>query len=230
MGLRPGHCYSDANKRPYSRIAVTVHKKNYIGAAPALKTRQFNMGNSKKDFTHILDLLVTKRVQIRDNAFESMRIAINRFLLRYLGKDGYFIKIRVYPHNILRENKQAQGAGADRISKGMSLSFGKPIGRAARVRPGQKILSVLVDKEGVETAKQALKRALARIPSGISIVVHTDTKSIGTKPSKVREIAETKKEEETKTEEGKETEKKDGKEEKTDAKKQDKKEDAKAKK
>lgn len=212
MGLRPGHCYSYRKKRAYSRLAVKVHRKNFIGAAPGLKTRQFNMGNPLKDFSHILDLTVTKRVQIRDNAFESLRISINRFLVNKVGKEGFFMKIRVYPHNILRENKQAQGAGADRISKGMSHSFGKPIGRAARVRPGQKIVSVLVDEENVEVAKMALKRALSRIPTGIEIKVHKDTSSIGTKPSKVKELVEDKKEEEKK-EEGKEEKKEDEKEE-----------------
>jgi len=201
MGLRPGHCYSDMGKRAYTRLAVKVHKRNYIGAAPGLKTRQFNMGNSKKDFSHILDLIVTDRVQIRDNAFESLRITVNRYLIKHLGKDGFFMKIRVYPHNILRENKQAQGAGADRISTGMSHSFGKPIGRSARIRSGQKIVSVLVDKENVEIAKLALKRAHSRIPSGISITAHTDTKSIGTKPSKIREVAEEKKDDEKEVEE-----------------------------
>ncbi|MEK6941857.1 MAG: 50S ribosomal protein L16 [archaeon] len=211
MGLRPGHCYKNAEKRPYTRLAVKVHRKNYIGASPGLKTRQFNMGNSLKDFSHILDLLATDRAQIRDNAIESMRISINRFLMKRIGKDFYFIKIRIYPHNILRENKQAQGAGADRVSKGMSLSFGKPIGRAARVRPGQKIMSVLVDKENVELAKTALKRALSRIPSGISIVIHTDTKSIGTKPAKIKEEKTTAEKETAQAApaEGKEGEKKD---------------------
>ncbi len=210
MGLRPGHCYKNADKRAYTRLAVKVHRKNYIGASPALKTRQFNMGNSLREFSHILDLMVTTKAQIRDNAIESMRISINRFLMKRIGKDSYFIKIRIYPHNILRENKQAQGAGADRVSKGMSLSFGKPIGRAARVRPGQKIMSILVDKEHTELAKTALKRALSRLPTGISIMIHTDTKSIGTKPAKIKE-EKTAEKEETKetTEEGKEAEKKD---------------------
>ncbi|MBI2597682.1 MAG: 50S ribosomal protein L16 [Candidatus Diapherotrites archaeon] len=213
MGLRPGRCYRRSNKRAYTRLAITVHKKNYVGAAPALKIRQFNMGNSIKEFSHILDLKVTDDVQIRDNAIESIRIAINRFLMKKIGKDAFFIKIRVFPHIVLRENKQAQGAGADRISKGMSLSFGKPVGRAARVSPGQTILSVLVDKEHVEIAKQALKRANSRIPSGIAIIVHTDTKSIGTKPSKIKEEVAEEKKETLET-----TEKKEGAEEKKEEK------------
>ena len=42
------------------------------------------------------------------------------------GADGYALRIHVYPHQILRENKQATGAGADRVSQGMG---GRPLER-----------------------------------------------------------------------------------------------------
>ena len=188
MGLRPGHCYSSKKDRAYTRYAVKVHRKSYVGAIPGLKTRQFNMGNGAKEFSHILDLKVEEHCQVRDNAVESVRMTINRYLNTHLGKEGYFMKIRAYPFHILRENKQAQGAGADRVSSGMSHSFGKNIGRAIRVRPGQKLISVLVDEEGVEVAKQALKRANSRIGAKISIRIGTDVESIGTRPKKTRDI------------------------------------------
>lgn len=193
MGLRPGKSYRRI-KRAYSRIAITVPRRNYVGAAPGLKTRQFNMGNPLQEFSHIIDLVVDEAVQIRDNAIESSRIAINRYLERKLGKEAYFLKIRVYPNHILRENRMAQGAGADRVSQGMSHSFGKAIGRAIQTRPGQVIMSALVDEQNIALAKQALLRANARMPSSMHVEVSTDVKSIGTKPKKVREIAEEKKE------------------------------------
>jgi large subunit ribosomal protein L10e len=166
---------------------MVVPDKNYIGAAPHMKIRQFNMGNPIKDFKYCIDLHCESAVQIRDNAMESARIAINRFLTNKL-KDQYFMKIRVYPHQILRENKQAQGAGADRIQKGMSHPFGKPIGRAIRTHVGEILMSVLVDQEGIELAKQALRRAGPRLGIETSLDVHTDVKSIGTKPKEVKEI------------------------------------------
>jgi large subunit ribosomal protein L10e len=188
MGLRPGRCYSSKKDRAFSRFAVKVHRKSYVGAIPGLRTRQFNMGNGIKEFSHVLDLVVEEHCQIRDNAIESVRMAINRYLNKHLGKDGYFIKIRAYPFQILRENKQAQGAGADRVSQGMSHSFGRNIGRAIRVRPGQKIISVLVDKPHVEIAKKGLERANAKIAARLSIRVGTDVESIGTRPKKTRDI------------------------------------------
>ncbi len=227
MGLRPGRCYRSKKDRAFTRIAVRVHRKNFIGAVPNILTRQFNMGNTTKKFTHILDLKVKKGVQLRDNSIESARIAINRHLHNRLGKEGYFMKIRVYPFQILRENKQAQGAHADRIQTGMSKAYGKSIGRAIRVRPEQTIISVLVDEPNIKVAKEALLRAKSRLSSDVHVVVHTDVESIGTKPKKTRAPAVAKKPGEKKEgeeakEEGKEG-KEEGKEEKKEKKKEEKK-------
>ena len=65
--------------------------------------------------------------------------------------------------------------------------FGKAIGRAARVRKGQAILSVLVNKEHSEQAKLGLLRAKSKVSSRISVKIGEDVKSIGTLPKKVRE-------------------------------------------
>jgi large subunit ribosomal protein L10e len=198
MALRPGRCYAELKDRAYTRLAVKVHKKNYIGAAPGLKTRQFNTGNPAKDFNRIMDLIADEDVQIRDNALESVRLAVNRYMFKFLGKEGYFMKVRVYPHHILRENKQAQGAGADRISKGMSLSFGTPIGRAARVKKGSVIISVLLDEKDVDKAKPGMMRANPKLPCAVHVEVGSDVASIGTKPKKTR-ILEEKEEEKAET-------------------------------
>jgi large subunit ribosomal protein L10e len=219
MGLRPGSCYSSKKDRSFTRYALKVHRKSYVGAIPGIKIRQFNMGNGLKQFSHILDLVVEEHCQIRDNALESIRMAINRYLNNHVGKDAYFIKIRAYPFQILRENKQAQGAGADRVSQGMSHAFGRNIGRAIRASPGQKLLSVLVDEQHVEIARKALERAHSKIGAELSIRVGTDVESIGTKPKKTRDIikaeqeeAEAKKEEREAEKEGKAAEKEAGKE------------------
>ncbi|MDO8537873.1 MAG: 50S ribosomal protein L16 [archaeon] len=189
MGLRPAKCYRTHKDRAYSRIAIKVHKRNYIGAVPGLKTRQFNMGNPLKKYDTIVDLIAENEdTQLRDNSLESVRIAVNRFLVKRVGKDNFFMRLRVYPHQILRENKMATGAGADRVSQGMgNCPFGKPIGRAARIRPGQTIMSVLVNKEHADLAKQGLLRARSRVSSKINVKIGTDVASIGTLPKKVRE-------------------------------------------
>jgi len=209
MGLRPGHCYSSTKDRAYTRHAVRVQKRDYIGAVPSLKTRQWNMGNGLKEFDTIVDLKLKcpkLGIQIRDNAIESSRMMINRHLVNSIGKEDFFLKLRVYPHHILRENKQAQGAGADRVSKGMSHSYGKSIGRAARMRDDQKMFSVLVMEENAEKAKDALLSAVSRIPCQLTVSIGKDVESIGTKPKKTRDMRKAEME-------GKEGEKKEGEEE-----------------
>jgi large subunit ribosomal protein L10e len=88
-----------------------------------------------------------------------------------LGPAGYYLKIRVHPHQILRENKMASGAGADRISQGMSLSFGKTVSRAARVKKGQHVFTVHTSRNNFPIAKAALKRAAMKVPCGSSIAI-----------------------------------------------------------
>lgn len=186
MGLRPGRCYSDIKHRPFTRVAITVHEKNYVGTVPPVRIRQFNMGNPVLNYENIIDLVADEAVQIRDNAIESLRISMNRFMIKRIGKDRYFMRIRVFPHQILREHKQAQGAGADRVSQGMSHAFGKPIGRAVRVKPGTIILSILALPEHVEMISKTLEqRASSKLPCKVHAVVHKDVASIGTLPSKV---------------------------------------------
>ncbi|MDD4250963.1 MAG: 50S ribosomal protein L16 [Candidatus ainarchaeum sp.] len=201
MGLRPGRCYRSAKKktkgdgprghgkgkkqkRPWTRLAIKVPKKNYIGAAPALRIRQFNMGNPQKKYEILVELRVREGLDLRDNALESVRMTINRNLVKLFGKDGFFMKVRVFPSNILRENKTAQGAGADRVSQGMSQSFGKPIGRSARVRANQKIYSILCMKSQEKSVRDLLMNVKSKFPCDILVTVSTDLKSIGTLPNK----------------------------------------------
>ncbi|MCR4335501.1 MAG: 50S ribosomal protein L16 [archaeon] len=229
MGLRPGRCYSSTKDRAYTRHAVRVQKRDYIGAVPGLKTRQWNMGNGIKEFDTLVNLKIKcpkQGIQIRDNALESARIIINRHLVTSIGKEDFFLKLRVYPHQILRENKQAQGAGADRVSKGMSHSYGKSVGRAARMRNGQNIFSVLIDSKDTAKAKKALLTATSRFPCEVTVEVSNDISSIGTKPKKTRDMrkaestgAEEVKEGEEKKEDAKGAKKTDSKDaKKTDAK------------
>ncbi len=216
MGLRPAKCYRNIGhkQRAYTRIAIKVPRRNYIGAAPALKIRQFNMGNPAAKYNRVGDLFVKDDFDLRDNAIESARIAINRKLVKTLGKDGFFMKVRVYPSHIVRENKQAQGAGADRVSQGMSMSFGVPIGRAARVRKGQVVYSILFKKGQEDFVKDALLRARARFSSEVGVKFHDDVESVGTIPTKKIRDVEIPTAEETKAAaEGKESET--AKEEKT---------------
>jgi large subunit ribosomal protein L10e len=53
----------------------------------------------------------------------------------------------------------------------MKRAFGRPIGTAARVKPNQTLITVNVDEDGVETAKEALRRGGAKLPTPCRIIV-----------------------------------------------------------
>ena len=107
------------------------------------------MGNRKAaeagDFPVVIELTSDNACQIRDTALEAARQVANSTIRNSAGADGYALRIHVYPHQILRENKQATGAGADRVSQGMRQAFGKNVGTAARVLRGQTIVSIHTD-------------------------------------------------------------------------------------
>jgi large subunit ribosomal protein L10e len=64
-------------------------------------------------------------------------------------------------------------AGADRLQEGMRRSFGKPTGRAARIKAGQSILDIYVNSGAVETAKQALRVGSTKLPVACVITQET---------------------------------------------------------
>jgi large subunit ribosomal protein L10e len=146
-------------------------RREYMGGVPASRITQFDLGNAKGDFPLIVTLKGEEGCQIRHNALEAARIAAVRHLNKKVGAINYHMKIRVYPNNVLRENKQATGAGADRVSDGMRKAFGKAVSTAARVGPGQRLISVRTSKAHFIAAKEALRRASMKLPTPCRIVV-----------------------------------------------------------
>src|SRR3989338_2723750 len=170
MGLRPGRCYRNF-QRPYTRQSTRVPKKGYVKGVPKSKITEFQLG-TKADYNTTLFLVAERSVQIRHNALESARIMAVQTLDKNMGKGStYFIRIRVYPHQVLRENAMATGAGADRFQSGMRANFGKPVGTAARVMSGQRIIEVQVNAEKIAAAKLALKKAAYKLPTPTRIVI-----------------------------------------------------------
>ena len=157
-------------KRPYTRTSK-FKAESYIKMTPNVKIARFDTGDSRKTFQYTLNLLSKADLQIRDNALESARQTSNKLLETYLGLGGFHLKVKVYPYHILREHALASGAGADRFSSGMAHSFGKPAGVAARIKKGQAIFQVSVDKQNLGVAKQALERASKKLPCACTIQV-----------------------------------------------------------
>ncbi len=165
MVRKPGRMYRNLEGPAYTR-------REYMGGVPNPKIVHFEMGNveDKENFPVELSLIVDEDCQIRHNALESARIIANKYLNK-VGSANYFLWIRVYPHHVIREHKMATGAGADRISSGMSKAFGKPVGTAARVKSGQVVMSARVHPVNVERAKRALREASYKLPTPCRIVV-----------------------------------------------------------
>ncbi len=155
-------------ERPYTRISK-YKKKSFIKTTANIKVVRFNTGNLKKKFPYSLHLVSKDDLQIRDNALESGRQSCNRLMELTLGPSAYFMQVRAYPHQILRENPLAAGAGADRFSTGMQKAFGKPIGSAARVKEGQEVVTISVDKKNINLAKKSLDRFRKKIPGSYLI-------------------------------------------------------------
>lgn len=167
--LRKFICYRSHDK-PYTRFSK-YKKLSYVRARPVCKVVRFEGGEFGKKYDYRLSLVSTARIQIRDNAIEAARQSMGRLLEKTLGKTGYYMQVRMYPHHVLRENPLASGAGADRLSTGMAHSFGKPIGIAAQVNEGQPMFSVLINKENIELGMKSLKRASHKLPCKLKILV-----------------------------------------------------------
>lgn len=129
-------------QKPFTRNSK-VRSKAYIKAVPQTAVVKFVMGNAAKfnegRYPFIIRILSKESAQIRDVALEAIRNQIHRMLEKEVGSD-YYMNVAVYPHHILREHKQAAVAQADRMSSGMSQSFGKAVGKAAQVQKGKELL------------------------------------------------------------------------------------------
>ncbi|MDI9395892.1 MAG: 50S ribosomal protein L16 [Euryarchaeota archaeon] len=165
MVRKPGSMYRNVRQHSFTR-------RKYMGGVPGSQVIHYDMGDkANTTFPVKISLLAEEKCQIRHTALEAARITANRHLVNGTGRMGFYMKLRVYPHEVLRENKQATGAGADRVSSGMRRAFGKNVGTAARVNAMQKIFTVSVEKQNFQIAKKALWHAGQKLPTPFRIVI-----------------------------------------------------------
>ncbi|HDQ07637.1 MAG TPA: 50S ribosomal protein L16 [Methanoculleus sp.] len=164
MVRKPAKMYRAVSKRAYTR-------RKYMGGVPGSKIVQFDMGNLKADFPVEVSITVDEECQIRHTALEAARVNINRKLIKDIGRMNFHFKLRTYPHHVLRENKQATGAGADRVSEGMRMAFGKAVGTAARVKPNQKIFTCYTSEANAEKVREIMHHGIYKLPSPGRIIV-----------------------------------------------------------
>ena len=167
MSDKPASMYREISKPPYTR-------REYISGIPGSKIAQHEMGNRQadpEDYPVQISLVTEEEVQLRHGSMEASRLSANRYLIQELGEGNYKMTLRKFPHHVIRENKQATGAGADRVSDGMRQSFGKIVGTAARIDRGERIFTAWCDVEDAPVVKEAFRRAYNKISPPCRIVV-----------------------------------------------------------
>jgi large subunit ribosomal protein L10e len=141
-------------------------RREYIAGKPQSKIAKFT-GGAKGDYDFKVELIAHEKVQVRHNALEAARLAANK-VMSEIGETEFYSLLRVYPHVILRENKMIATAGADRLQEGMRRAFGKGVGLAARIKPGQVLLELQVKANHLEKAKDAMRTASSKLPTTTS--------------------------------------------------------------
>mmetsp|Transcript_7725 Transcript_7725/g.13347 ORF Transcript_7725/g.13347 Transcript_7725/m.13347 type:complete len:223 (-) Transcript_7725:45-713(-) len=169
MGRRPARCYRYCKNKPYI-------KSRYCRGVPDAKIRIYDVGNKKApvdDFPFVVHLVSNEIEQISSEALEAARIAANKQLIKYCGKEGFHLRIRAHPFHVIRINKMLSCAGADRLQTGMRGAWGKPYGRVARVGIGQVLMSVRCRDANKNAGIVAFRRAKFKFPGRQNIVLST---------------------------------------------------------
>ena len=167
MSDKPASMYRTIDKPSYTR-------REYITGIPGSKIAQHNMGDLSSepdDYPVQISLRVEEEVQIRHGSLESARLSANRHLIKELGEGAYKMTLRTFPHQVIRENKQATGAGADRVSDGMRQAFGKPVGTAARLSADTVVFTAYCDVDQASAVKEAFRRAYNKLSPPCRITV-----------------------------------------------------------
>ncbi len=170
MKTRPARTCRNITSQAWSRYSLRKPKKNYVRALPHTSLLVFKMGVDKPDYDVQMHLSAKDDIQLRSNSLEAARQVANKYLERELP-NGYYFRVLTYPHNVIREKKRATGAGADRISQGMAMSFGRAISMAARVYKGQNVFEIKIDNQHKNIAKEAFKRAASKLSGTFTVNV-----------------------------------------------------------
>ncbi|KDO54933.1 hypothetical protein CISIN_1g027696mg [Citrus sinensis] len=122
MGRRPARCYRQIKNKPYP-------KSRFCRGVPDPKIRIYDVGMKKKgvdEFPFCVHLVSWEKENVSSEALEAARIACNKYMAKFAGKDAFHLRVRVHPFHVLRINKMLSCAGADRLQTGMRGAFGKP--------------------------------------------------------------------------------------------------------
>ncbi len=173
MAIRKASAYSKMKSRPFTRIS-RQKGKSYIKTVPTHKVVKFHLGNQKEhrlgNHHFGVGLFAEQQVQMRETAIEAARQALTK-TMDEKATGNYYMAVKIFPHHFIRENKTAAGAGADRISTGMTQSYGIIIGRMARVPAGKILFLITTTTEDLaRVARDALGQVRSKLPGKTRIV------------------------------------------------------------
>jgi len=167
VGRRPARCYRFWGGKPFP-------KSRYNRGVPDPRIRIYDAGKKKasvEEFPVTVHLVSLEKEQISSEALEAARIAANKYLIKFCGKDGFHIRCRVHPWHVIRINKMLSCAGADRLQTGMRGAWGKPTGKVARVKIGQILYSIRVKDSNKHHAAESLRRAKFKFPGRQQVAI-----------------------------------------------------------
>jgi large subunit ribosomal protein L10e len=167
MGRRPARCYRYWGGKPFP-------KSRYNRGVPDSRIRIYDAGKKKADveeFPYCVHLVSLEKEQISSEALEACRVAINKYLIKKCGKEGFHLRCRIHPWHVIRINKMLSCAGADRLQTGMRGAYGKPTGRVARVKINQMLYSVRLQEKNIPHAIEAFRRGKFKFPGRQKVVV-----------------------------------------------------------
>ncbi len=166
MARRPWSCYKQIKRPSYQKKRSRSHRKEFVRGGPDSVLRMYDTGNRKKpigDWDLSLGIRILRDCQLSHRTLEAIRTSLNRNLQKYLGREAFLIRIRPHPWQMIRENKMMAFAGADRLQSGMRNSFGRVIGRAARVSANQVVTEVYCNFKNKDVVIKALKTAAYKL-------------------------------------------------------------------
>jgi large subunit ribosomal protein L10e len=164
MARRRWKCFKVLKIKGYQKKRSRSHRREFVRGGADPKITRFDIGNREQESWDVrIGLISDHNVNISHFALEAIRISANRRLTKYLGKDGFHMRIRKHPHDIYREKAMMSFAGADRLSAGMRNGFGKPIGRCARTWAGDVIIDCGCALKNVETVKKTFEVCASKL-------------------------------------------------------------------
>merc|ERR1712054_367843 len=101
MGRRPFKCYRYQKNKAYP-------KSRFNRGVPDPKLRIYDSGRKKasvEDFPFSAHLVSLEKEQLSCEALEAARIACNKYMVKFAGKEAFHLRVRPHPWHVLRINK-----------------------------------------------------------------------------------------------------------------------------